>query len=90
MAFNVENLFDARDDPGKSDETYLPANKKKAKAHITKCEQITVRRWREQCLYWDWNEVVVEKKLRAVSDAIKQVNDGLGPDIIALQEVALQ
>ena len=51
MAFNVENLFDARDDPGKSDETYLPANKKKAKAHITKCEQITVRRWREQCLY---------------------------------------
>ena len=61
MAFNVENLFDAKDDPGKSDETYLPANKKKAKAHITKCKQITVRRWREQCLYWDWNEVVVEK-----------------------------
>ena len=87
MAFNVENLFDAKDDPRKSDETYLPANKKKAKAHITKCEQITVRRWREQCLYWDWNEVVVEKKLRAVSDAIKQVNDGVGPDIIALQEV---
>ena len=29
MAFNVENLFDAKDDPGKSDETYLPANKKR-------------------------------------------------------------
>ena len=45
-----------------------------------------MRRWRDQCLYWDWSEAVVDQKLRVVSDAIKQVN-GEGPDIIALQEV---
>lgn len=87
MTFNVENLFDATHDAGKNDETYLPASKKKSRAHIDTCRQISVRRWRDQCLYWDWNEAVVNQKLRAVSDAIKQVDNGQGPDIIALQEV---
>ena len=87
MTFNVENLFDATHDAGKNDETYLPASKKKNSAHIEKCKKVSVRRWRDQCLYWDWSEAVVDQKLRVVSDAIKQVNGGQGPDIIALQEV---
>jgi endonuclease/exonuclease/phosphatase family metal-dependent hydrolase len=87
MTFNVENLFDASHDAGKNDETYLPASKKKSSAHIEKCKKISVRRWRDQCLYWDWSEAVVDRKLRGVSDAIKHVNGGQGPDIIALQEV---
>ena len=87
MTFNVENLFDAKDDLGKSDETYLPATKKKNSAHIAKCRKILVRRWRDQCLNWDWSEAVVNQKLEHVSEAIKQINDGRGPDIIALQEV---
>ena len=87
MTFNVENLFDATHDAGKNDETYLPASEKKKTAHIEKCKKISVRRWRDQCLYWDWSEAVVDQKLRVVSDAIKQVNGGQGPDIIALQEV---
>ncbi len=87
MTFNVENLFDATHDAGKNDETYLPASEKKNTAHIEKCKKISVRRWRDQCLYWDWSEAVVDQKLRVVSDAIKQVNGGQGPDIIALQEV---
>lgn len=87
MTFNVENLFDATHDAGKNDDTYLPASKKKSSAHIDKCNQISVRRWRDQCLYWDWNEGIVHQKLRVISDAIKQVDNGQGPDIIALQEV---
>lgn len=87
MTFNVENLFDTTHDAGKNDETYLPASEKKSNAHIEKCKKISVRRWRDQCLYWDWSEAVVDQKLRVVSDAIKQVNGGQGPDIIALQEV---
>ena len=87
MTFNVENLFDTTHDPGKNDETYLPASQKTGSAHVDKCTEISVRRWREQCLYWDWSEAVLDRKLDAVAKAIKQVNDGQGPDIIALQEV---
>jgi hypothetical protein len=86
MTFNVENLFDTTHDAGKNDETYLPASQKTGSAHVEKCTRISVRRWREQCLYWDWSEAVVDRKLDAVAKAIKQVNDGHGPDIIALQE----
>ena len=60
MAFNVENLFDATHDPGKNDETYLPSSEKKSRSHIDKCNKVKVKRWREQCLNWDWNEKIVE------------------------------
>ncbi len=87
MTFNVENLFDNVHDEGKNDETYLPLSQKSSRAHIDKCNEIDVQYWREQCLYWDWNDAVVNRKLSAIGLAIKQVNDGLGPDIIAFQEV---
>ncbi len=87
MTFNVENLFDTVDDEGKNDETFLPLSAKSSKAHIEKCNKIAVEYWREQCLYWDWNDNVVSKKLTVISLAIKQVNNGRGPDIIAFQEV---
>ena len=87
MTFNVENLFDTIHDEGKNDETYLPLNQKRSKAHIDKCNEIDVEYWREQCLYWDWSEAVVSQKLTSIGLAIKQVNEGQGPDIIAFQEV---
>ena len=87
MTFNVENLFDNNHDAGKNDETYLPVARKTSKNHIEKCKQIKVRRWRDQCLYWDWNDAVVERKLNVIADSIKQVNQGQGPDIIAFQEI---
>ncbi|MEM7363655.1 MAG: endonuclease/exonuclease/phosphatase family protein [Pseudomonadota bacterium] len=87
MTFNVENLFDTTHDRGKNDETYLPKSHKQSKRHIDKCNEIDVKRWRDQCLYWDWSEGVVEQKLTVIGDAIKQVGDGKGPDIIAFQEV---
>ena len=34
---------------------------------------------------WDWNEVILDRKMSSVAAAILQVNDGRGPDILALQ-----
>ncbi len=87
MTFNVENLFDTADDPGKDDRTYLPLSAKQTAEHRAACARIERDFWREQCLYWDWNESVVERKLRVVADAILQVDGGRGPDIVVLQEV---
>jgi len=87
MAFNVENLFDASDDPGKNDSTYLPLDAKADPEHIEACNAIEVERWRNDCLYLDWSADAVDFKLEQVAAAIRQYNDGFGPDVIAFQEV---
>jgi len=87
MAFNVENLFDNADDPGKEDRTYLALADKQDAGHKAACAKIEVDRWREQCLEWDWSDAIIDRKLGAVAAAILQVDNGRGADIIALQEV---
>lgn len=87
MTFNVENLFDNEDDPGKNDETYLPLAAKQNDAHRNRCNQIEVDRWREQCLNWDWSDELITYKLKVLAETIRQVDRGRGPDIIALQEI---
>ncbi len=87
MTFNVENLFDTRDDPGKDDATYLPLALKASDEHRAACAKVSNPRWRDECLHWDWNEAIVARKLAVVGDAILQIGNGRGPDIVALQEV---
>ncbi len=87
MTFNVENLFDNTDDPGKDDRDYLPIAQKQNKEHQAACEEVEVESWRNRCLTIDWTDAIIERKLEAIAAAILQVNDGLGPDIIAFQEV---
>ena len=87
MTFNVENLFDNRDDPGKEDRTFWPLSAKQTEEHRAECAKIAVERWREQCLNWDWSDAIVERKLRVTAATILQVGDGRGADIVALQEV---
>ena len=87
MAFNVQNLFDNVDDPGKDDKAYLPLSAKQNDAHIAECNTIEVESWRNECLALDWNDAAVEHKLAVVAEAILQVGDGRGADVIALQEV---
>jgi endonuclease/exonuclease/phosphatase family metal-dependent hydrolase len=87
MTFNVENLFDTRDDPGKDDRSYLPLEAKQTAEHRDACAAIEVPAWRDQCLNWDWSEEILQRKLAVVAAAILQVGDGAGPDILALQEV---
>ncbi len=87
MTFNVENLFDNEDDAGKTDETFFALTDKQTDEHKAACAEIPVERWRDQCLNWDWNDRIIEHKLSVVAEAILQVNDGRGADIIALQEI---
>ena len=87
MAFNVENLFDNEDDPGKDDKAYLPLAEKQSAQHKDACNTIEVNNWRDQCLNWDWNDDILDQKLSAIASGILQVDNGKGPDIIALQEI---
>ncbi len=87
MTYNVENLFDTRHDPGKNDQTFLPLAQKKTAEHAAFCENLKRSYWRDQCLYWDWSEAVLKKKLEGLRDAILSANDGRGPDVLILQEV---
>jgi hypothetical protein len=87
MTFNVENLFDNLDDPGKDDGTYFALADKQNDAHRAACAKIEVRSWRDDCFELDWNDEVIDRKLRVVAEAILQIGDGRGADIIAFQEV---
>lgn len=87
MAFNVQNLFDNVDDPGKDDKAYLPIDAKQSAAHVSECNTILVESWRNECLTLDWNDAAISHKLSVLAAAIRQVGDGRGADIIALQEV---
>ena len=87
MTFNVENLFDNMDDPGKDDKAYLSIENKRSESHVAACDEIQVDRWRAECLSLDWSDAAIEFKLSALANTIRQVGGGLGPDVIALQEV---
>lgn len=87
MTFNVENLFDNHNDTGKDDRTFFSLADKQSDEHKTACAEIAVDRWRDQCLYWDWSDAMIERKLQVIATAILQVNEGTGADIIALQEI---
>jgi endonuclease/exonuclease/phosphatase family metal-dependent hydrolase len=86
MTFNVENLFDAVDDPDKDDRDYLPLALKDNDEHRAGCASLRFESWRNRCLTIDWNDDIVRRKLSLIAEAILQV-DGRGADIIALQEV---
>ena len=88
MTFNVENLFDTIDAPGKDDRTYLPLAMKQAPEHRAGCDALPVRQWKDDCLLLDWSESVLEMKLASVAASILANGpDGRGPDVVALQEV---
>ncbi|MEW6653103.1 MAG: hypothetical protein AB1394_06495 [Bacteroidota bacterium] len=62
-SFNVENLFDALDDPEIDDAEFLPESEK------------------------FWTEGKINVKLNNLSKVINFMNNGVGPDVLALQEV---
>ena len=90
MSFNVQNLFDNVDDPGKDDKAYLPIESKQNNAHVAACSQIEVDSWRNECLHLDWSDDTIDLKLTVLAETIRQVNGGLGADVIAFQEVENQ
>ena len=90
MSFNVQNLFDNVDDPGKDDKAYLPIELKQSDSHVAACTKIDVQSWRNECLHLDWSDTAIDLKLTVLAETIRQVNGGLGADVIAFQEVENQ
>ena len=75
MTFNVQNLFDNLDDPGKDDKAYLPIEAKRNDAHIAECMEIEVKSWRDECLDLDWSDAVLDHKLSVLANTIKQIDE---------------
>ncbi|MCB1198556.1 MAG: endonuclease/exonuclease/phosphatase family protein, partial [Deltaproteobacteria bacterium] len=87
MTYNVENLFDVADDPDKDDAAFLPLALKQSQAHKDNCNQIQVKKWRDECLYLDWSQEKLDQKIANLVRNILQVNHGQGPDILVVQEI---
>ena len=86
MTYNVENLFDTKDDIGKDDKAFLPASMKRNVYHQGACQGIRVKKWREECLNLDWNEDAKNNKILNIVKVITSF-DSNGADIVAFQEI---
>ena len=86
MSINTQNLFDTLDDPLKDDKAFLPIEMKQSLKHKNSCNSITVKRWRMECFFQDWNEETKNAKLQNLLEVIVAY-DTNGADVIGLQEV---
>ncbi len=86
MSFNVENLFDDQHDDKREDFTYLPLSEKK-KPEVQKFCANQKGYYKRDCFETDWNQQIIEKKLKNVSEVILSVDDKKGADILFLVEV---
>jgi len=87
MTFNVENLFDTKNDPDKEDHTYLPRELKKSPEHKIACKKIRGSARQKDCMNLDWSAAALATKIERLSAVILAVNDGKGPDLLFLSEV---
>lgn len=88
MSYNVENLFDTEHDAGKEDYTYLPLKLKESSQEIQDyCNGLERESWKKSCLYTDWNEDILNQKIKNIGKVLSTYNNGRGADIIAVQEV---
>lgn len=87
MSYNVENLFDTHKNPEKEDHTYIPLNAKKSKQHRKICSRLKKYYWRRECLYLNWTQKALHKKVELVSKVISAYNNHQGPDIVVLPEL---
>lgn len=87
MTYNLENLFDTQDDPGKNDEEFLPRSLKKSVYYQNICYTKSSQRFRDECLGKDWSKKVFNRKVSRLADVISRVNDKKGPDVLVVEEV---
>jgi endonuclease/exonuclease/phosphatase family metal-dependent hydrolase len=88
MTYNVENLFDTQDDPLKNDEAFLPVDKKNERVRTACRVGNEGNNYRlNECLTKDWSEKILKMKMKRLTDVVKQVKGGRGPDVLILQEV---
>lgn len=77
MSYNVENFFDAEDDPKVADEAYLPTKHPGKK----KCQEVKNPYYRKSCFNTNWTEEKVERKIQQhmkVLEAFPEKLDFLG------------
>ena len=86
MSINAQNLFDTVDDPEKDDKAFLPIELKQSKLHKNECNNISVKRWRMECFFQDWNEETKNAKLNNLVEVIIAYGNN-GADVVGLQEV---
>jgi endonuclease/exonuclease/phosphatase family metal-dependent hydrolase len=86
MSINAQNLFDTIDDKGKDDKAFLPIEQKQSKEHKNSCNSISVKRWRMECFFQDWDEETKNAKLNNLLEVIVSY-DTNGADVIGLQEI---
>jgi len=83
MTYNLENLFDTKDDPKKDDESFLPLSKKKSLKIKEKCQKASKAHWVNECLNNNWTDLKVSKKMSRVAKVINSYS----PDVLFVQEV---
>ncbi len=81
MSYNVENLFDGEDDPGKSDEAYLPLKHQSKKL----CKKVTNKYYRAQCEKTDWTQDKINQKIINIRDVVHSYSKNL--DFLSVIEV---
>ena len=86
MSINAQNLFDTIDDPNKDDKAFLPIEMKQSTKHKNSCNAITVKRWRMECFFQNWDEETKNAKLQNLVKVITSY-DVNGADVIGLQEI---
>jgi hypothetical protein len=86
MSINAQNLFDTIDDPKKDDKAFLPIELKQSLLHKNECNNITVKRWRMECFFQDWNEETKNAKLNNLAEVIVSYGNN-GADVVGMQEV---
>ncbi len=88
MTWNLENLYDTQDDPETNDDTFLPLSvKHQIPNHFKNCQKMSTKSWKKQCMTWDWNDNVLNQKLKRISQVILSVQKGRGPDVLVVEEV---
>ncbi len=81
MSYNVENLFDVKDDKGKNDEAYLPL-KHPAKSA---CKKVQNKYYRGQCEKTDWTQGKLDQKLTNIKQVVESYPHKL--DLLSVIEV---
>lgn len=88
MTWNLENLYDTKNDPDKDDETFLPIDvKMNLPDHLNNCLKLSAKSWQKKCIEWDWNQDTLDLKLLRIARVIRSVHGGKGPDVLVVQEV---
>ena len=83
MTFNLENLFDTKHDEGKLDWAYLPKSLKGKGEQAKHCQTQTNSHRKYECEQLDWNDDVLDAKMKNLSKVILHNNS----DVVIVQEV---